>query len=143
MLRSSVLAIHTDSTLARFMTDHQSSVDIRYLSDEQIVDFSLMATFHPAYCKWTFGTTNLGHFDWGIFAGIGAVVSKTPNKQRTERHTAGHAQGILGTDFHLFFLDWLALRLEASMRFYKIPHQWMVPCSFTAGVSFFLPEIQY
>ena len=143
MLRSTILAIHTDTTLSRFMADHQTAIDVQYLSDEQIADVSLMATFHPAYGKWTFDTTNLGYFDWGIFAGIGAVISKTPNDARTERKKTGHAEGILGTDFHFFFLDWLALRLEASMRFYKTPHQWLVPCSFTAGVSFFLPEIHY
>ena len=143
MFRTSLLAIHPNTTLYRFMDKHQSAIDVRYLSDEQIADFSLMATFHPVYGKWTFDTTNLGHFDWGIFAGIGVVLSKTPDDSRTKRKTKGHAEGILGTDFHFFIVDWFALRIEASMRFYQIPHQWMVPCSFTAGVSFFMPEIHY
>ena len=143
MLKSSILSIHTDTALSEFMSKHQSAIDVKYLGDEQIVDFSLTATFHPVYGKWTVETTNLGYFDWGIFAGIGVVVAKTPDKLRTTRDTAAHAEGVFGTDFHFFFLDWLALKLEASLRFYHTPNQWLVPCTFTAGVSFFLPEIEY
>jgi len=140
MFKTSLLAIHADTALSRFMAGHQSAIDVKYLDDEQIIDFALAATFHPVYGKWTVETTNLGYFDWGVFAGIGVVVAKTPDKSRTSRDTTGHAEGILGTDFHFFFLDWLALKLEASLRFYHTPNQWLVPCTFTAGVSFFLPQ---
>ena len=143
MLKTSILSLHSDTALSKFMAKHQTAIDVKYLDDEQIVDFSLAATFHPVYGKWTVETTNLGYFDWGIFAGIGVIVARTPNELRTSRDIAAHAEGVFGTDFHLFLIDWLALKLEASLRFYHTPTQWLVPCTFSVGVSFFLPEIQY
>ena len=141
LLRSSLLMINGTTTLADFMSKHQSAIDAKLLGDEQIVDFALAGTFHPVYGKWTLETTGLGHFDWGIYAGIGVVVSKSADKARVKRETAAHAEGVFGTDFHFFVLDWLAVRLDASLRFYHAPTQWVVPCSITAGVSFFLPRL--
>lgn len=140
-LRGSLLMLHSSTTLGRFVDDHQNSLDVEYLGDEQRGDLSLMATFHPVYGKSTVETSNLGRFDWGIFAGVGVVVSNSVNDARTERTIQAHAQGIFGTDFHIFFLDWIALRLEASLRFYHAPTQWVVPCTLSVGVSFFMPEI--
>ncbi len=141
MLRSSLLMINGTTTLADFLDHHQTTISAKMLGDEQIVDFSLTGTFHPVYGKWTAETTNLGRFDWGIYAGIGLVVSKSANKSRTKRETMTHAEGIFGTDFHFFVLSWLAVRLDASLRFYHAPTQWVVPCTITAGVSFFMPSL--
>lgn len=141
MLRGSLLMIHANTTLGDFISKHQSTLDVKYLGDEQRGDLNVMATFHPVYGKSTFETTNLGRFDWGVFAGIGLVVSNSVNDTRTERSVKAHAQGIFGTDFHIFFLDWIALKLEASLRFYHAPTQWLVPCTISVGVSFFLPKI--
>ena len=140
MLRGSLLMLHTTTSLGDFIDEHQSTMDVKYLGDEQRGDISLMATFHPVYGKSTFDTMNLAGFDWGIFAGIGVVVSNSVNHARTEISTQAHAEGVFGTDFHVFFLNWLALRLEASLRFYHAPTQWVVPCSLSVGVSFFLPK---
>lgn len=140
-LRGSLLMIHSDTTLTEFMETHQSTIDPQLLGDEQRGDMALLATFHPVYGKSTVETFNLGRFDWGIFAGIGVVFSQAANEARTNRSLTAQAQGILGTDAHIFFLDWLALRLEASLRFYKAPTRWYVPCTFSVGVSFFLPEV--
>lgn len=142
MLHTSLLSIHLDTELARFMRSKQKSVDVSYLGDEQIADLSLAATFHPVYGKWTAGSTSLGYFDWGIFAGVGMVISRTANKQRTSREVKAHVEGVFGTDFHFFFTDWLALRLDASLRFYSTPNRWMVPCTFGLGLSFFMPQIK-
>lgn len=141
MLRGSLLMLHTGTTLGDFIDEHQSTMDVKYLGDEQRGDISLMATFHPVYGKSTVETSNLGRFDWGIFAGIGVVVSDSVNDARTETSIQAHAEGVFGTDFHIFFLNWLALRLEASLRFYHAPTQWVVPCTLSVGVSFFLPEL--
>lgn len=139
--RASLLMMHTDTTLSDFIDRHQSSISTDMLGDEQKGDLALMATFHPVYGKTTVETANLGRFDWGVFAGIGVVFSESANAQRTKRDVAAHAEGILGTDAHIFFLDWLALRLEASLRFYHAPTQWVVPCTLSVGVSFLLPEL--
>ena len=141
MLRSSLLMIHGTTTLSDFLDTHQTTIDPKMLGDEQIVDFSLTGTFHPVYGKWTAETMNLGRFDWGIYAGIGLVVSKSANKSRTKRETMAHAEGVFGTDFHFFVLNWLAIRLDASLRFSHAPTQWVVPCTITAGVSFFMPSL--
>ncbi len=140
-LRGSLLMLHSDTTLSEFMGKHQSAIEPELLGDEQRGDHALMATFHPVYGKSTVETTNLGRFDWGIFAGVGLVISNSADKSRTSREIKAHAQGIFGTDLHIFFLDWLALRLEASFRFYPAPTQWVVPCTLSVGVSFLLPEI--
>ena len=141
-LRGSILMIHADSALSDFMDANQSSVAAQMLSDEQRGDIYAVATFHPFYGKWTAGTQNLGHFDWGISAGVGAVFSKTPNKSLTKRDLSAYAEGVFATDAHFFLLSWLALRIEAALRFYKTPQQWVVPASLSIGVSFFLPEIE-
>ena len=141
MLRGTLLMLHADSTLSDFMDAHQSSVASQYLAEEQRGDIGLMATFHPVYGKWTVGTSDLGRFDWGIFAGIGAVFSKSPDKSGLRREFSVYPEGIFGMDAHIFFLDWLALRLEASMRFYKATTRWIVPGELSLGVSFFLPEL--
>ena len=142
MLRGTLFSVHFDTELARFMRKHQDSVDVAYLGDEQLGDVSLLVTFRPVYGKWTAGTTSLGYFDWGIYAGPGVVISKTANKSRTNREKAVHPEGVFGTDLHFFFLDWLALRLDASLRFYYTPNRWMVPCTFGIGLSFFMPPIK-
>ncbi len=139
--RASLLMMHTDTTLSDFIDRHQSSISTDMLGDEQKGDLALVATFHPVYGKTTVETANLGRFDWGVFAGIGVVFSESANARRTKRDVSGHAEGILGTDAHIFFLDWLALRLEASLRFYHAPTQWVVPCTLSVGVSFLLPEL--
>lgn len=140
MLRGSLLMLHADTTLRRFMDSHQNAITTALLADEQLGDVTVMATFHPVYGKATVETSNLLHFDWGIFAGLGAVIARSPNSTHTETAVAAYAEGIFGTDMHIFFLDWLALRLEASLRFYKGSTQWYVPCTLSVGVSFFLPE---
>lgn len=140
-VRGSLLMLHVDTTLSKFMSEHQNSIDVQLLGDEQLGDVALLATFHPVYGKSTVETANLGRFDWGLFAGIGAVFSNAANAERTARGLATQIQGIVGTDAHVFFLDWLALRLEASLRFYKAPSRWYVPCTFSVGVSFFMPEV--
>lgn len=140
MLRGSMLMLHADTTLRRFIDAHQSSIKTSLLADEQLGDVTAMATFHPVYGKATVETANLLRFDWGIFAGLGAVISRSPNDAHTETSVAAYAEGIFGTDMHIFFLDWLALRLEASLRFYKGSTQWYVPCTLSVGVSFLLPE---
>ncbi|MBQ9243686.1 MAG: hypothetical protein IJ165_10790 [Proteobacteria bacterium] len=140
MLRGSMLMLHSDTTLRRFMDDHQSSIQTSLLADEQLGDVTAMATFHPVYGKATLETANLLRFDWGIFAGLGAVIARSPNSAHSETSVAAYAEGIFGTDMHIFFLDWLALRLEASLRFYKGSTQWYVPCTLSVGVSFLLPE---
>lgn len=143
MLRGSLLMAHVDSSLSKFMDAHQSAIASEMLADEQKGDITLVATFHPVYGKWTLSpaNANLGRFDWGIFAGIGVVFSDSVNDSRTQRDLAAHVQGAFGMDAHFFFLDWLALHLEAGLRFYKAPSQWMVPCHLSVGVSFFLPSI--
>ncbi|MBQ9396173.1 MAG: hypothetical protein IJU23_11765 [Proteobacteria bacterium] len=141
MLRGSLLKLHTDTTLGEFMGKHQSTIDTKLLGDEQLGDIGLMASFHPVYGKSTVETQNLARFDWGIFAGIGVVFSQSVNDNRTDRSLKAHAEGIFGTDMHIFFLDWLALRIEASLRFYHAPEQWLVPCTLSVGVSFFLPQL--
>ena len=140
-LRGSLLMIHSDTTLHDFMSQHQSTMDAQMLGDEQRGDLAILATFHPVYGKSTVETFNLARFDWGIFAGVGVVFSNAVNAERTQKEMTTQAQGIIGTDAHIFFLDWIALRLEASLRFYKAPTRWYVPCTFSVGVSFFLPEI--
>ena len=139
-LRGTLLMAHSDTTLSDFMDKHQDTIRSKMLGDEQRGDIELLATFHPIYGKSTIETVNLMHFDWGIFAGLGAVFSDSANKSRTKTELKGHLEGIFGTDAHIFFLDWLALRLEASLRFYHAPTQWLVPCTLSVGVSFFLPE---
>ena len=141
MLRGSLLMLHSDTTLGEFMHDHQSTIDTKLLGDEQRGDIGLMASFHPVYGKSTVETFNLTRFDWGIFAGIGVVFSESVNDSRTSRSLKAHAEGIFGTDMHIFFLDWIALRIEASLRFYHAPEQWIVPCTLSVGVSFFLPQL--
>lgn len=141
-LRGSLLKLHADSTLYDFMDKHQASIAAKMLADEQLGDVALMATFHPIYGKWTAETYNLGRFDWGLFAGVGVVFSNTPNKSFTKQSLSAHAQGILGSDAHFFLLSWLALRLEASLRFYKTPNQWIVPATLSLGLSFFLPSLK-
>lgn len=141
MLRGSLLKLHTSTTLEEFMHDHQSTIDTKLLGDEQLGDVSLMASFHPVYGKSTVETFNLTRFDWGIFAGIGVVLSQSINDNRTDRSLKAHAEGIFGTDMHIFFLEWIALRIEASLRFYHAPEQWLVPCTLSVGVSFFLPQL--
>ena len=140
-VRGSLLMLHMDTTLSKFMSEHQNAIDVQMLGDEQLGDVALLATFHPVYGKSTVETANLGRFDWGLFAGIGAVFSNAANAERTARGFMTQVQGIIGTDAHVFFLDWLALRLEASLRFYKAPTRWYVPCTFSVGVSFFMPEV--
>lgn len=140
-LRGSLLMLHSDTTLSEFMDKHQTTIETQMLGDEQRGDIAILATFHPVYGKSTVETFNLGRFDWGLFAGVGVVFSQAVNKERTARQLTAQAQGIFGTDAHIFFLDWIALRLEASLRFYKAPTRWYVPCTFSIGVSFFLPEV--
>ena len=141
MLRSTLLMVHGTTTLADFVDSHQSTIKAKMLGDEQIVDFSLTGTFHPVYGKWTAETANLGRFDWGIYAGIGLVLSYSADKSYQKREIQPHAEGIFGTDMHFFVLKWLAIRLDASLRFYHAPTQWVVPCSITAGLSFFMPSL--
>lgn len=141
MIRGTLLMAHTGTTLSDFMDKHQDTIENKMLGDEQRGDLELLATFHPVYGKSTVEAFNLAHFDWGIFAGVGMVFSNSANKSHTATDLKTHAQGIFGTDAHIFFLDWLALRLEASLRFYHAPTQWLVPCTFSVGVSFFLPEL--
>lgn len=141
MMRGSILLLHTDTTLADFMGEHSTSGEWERLSESQYGDISWMATFHPVYGKSTVATQNLVRFDWGVFAGFGVAFSESINERRTERAFGAHVEGVFGTDFHIYFLDWLALRLEASMRFYHAPTQWVLPCTLSVGVSFFLPKL--
>ena len=136
MARGSILMAHADTVLSDFMDRHAES---RVYAEEQRGDFTVAATFHPVYGKATVGTQNLWRFDWGVFAGLGVVASDSPNDARTGTSVEAYAEGILGTDFDVYFLDWLAVRLEASMRIYKARTQWMVPCTLSAGVVFVLP----
>lgn len=141
-LRGTLLMIHADTALSDFMDKHQSGLAREMLSDEQRGEIYAAAAFHPIFGKWTAGAQNLGRFDWGISAGVGAVFSKTPNSDYSKRELRAYAEGIFGTDAHFFILPWLALRLEATLRFYKTPRQWVVPAALAVGVSFFLPEIE-
>lgn len=140
-IRGSLLMLHATSTLSDFMDANQSSVAVEMLSDEQQGELQAVATFHPFYGKWTMGTRNLGRFDWGISAGLGAVFSITSNKSYTQRELSTYVEGVFATDAHFFLLSWLALRIEAALRFYKTPKQWVVPASLSIGVSFLLPEL--
>ncbi len=138
-LRGSVLAAHADTELKRFLTKHQPTLDVEMLYEDQLGDLTVMAAYHPLYGKWTAGTTNLGAFDWGVFVGMGAVFVDAPNEALTKREKTAHFEGLLGMDAHVFFLDWLALRIEASIRLYQGTNRFMAPCFLGVGVSFFIP----
>lgn len=141
MLRGGVLMIHADSTLSDFMDRAQSSVAAKMLGDEQKGDILLLASFHPVYGKWTAGTVNLGRFDWGIFVGIGAVFSESVKNHASKRELTAHPEGAFGMDAHIFFLEWLALRFEASLRLYHAPGRYIVPATLSVGVGFFFPQL--
>ena len=138
-LRGSLFMAHSDSRLKRFLEDHQPTLDVEMIYEGQLGDVEVLASYRPLYGKWTAGVTNLGAFDWGIFAGLGAVVVDAPNAGRTERETTAHFEGVLGMDAHVFFYDWLALRLEASLRLYQGTDRFLAPCFLGVGVSFYLP----
>lgn len=138
-LRGSVLAAHSDTALKKFLDEHQPTLDTKLLYESQGGDLTVMATYRPVYGKWTAGVTNLGAFDWGLIAGLGAVFVKAPNASRTKLEQTAHFEGVLGMDAHVFFLDWLALRLEASIRLYQGTDRFMAPCFLGIGVSFYVP----
>lgn len=138
-LRVSIDAMHSDTELRSFMVKKQPVLDVKMLYEDQLVDIAVMGTYRPAYGKWTFGTNNLGVFDVGVLAGLGVAVVDAPDSARTKRETAAHFEGLLGLDARVFFLDWLALRLEASLRLYQGRTQFMAPAFIGLGVSFFVP----
>ncbi len=140
-VRGSILVAHSDTELKTFLDDHQPGLDSRMLYEDQLGDIAVMGTYRPLYGKWTAGATNLGRFDWGILAGLGAVFVDAPNKARSAREKTAHFEGILGMDAHIFFKDWLALRLEASLRLYEGTDRFMVPCFLGVGLSFMVPTL--
>ncbi len=140
-LRGTLLMARADSSLSEFMSEHSHVRDISYLREAQRGDVELLGSFHPVYGKSTVSTTNLWGFTWGIFAGIGVNVSESPNGERTKTEIGAHAEGIVGTEFSVFALDWLAICAEASLRFYHAPKQWVLPGTFSIGVRFFLPKL--
>ncbi|MCL2326130.1 MAG: hypothetical protein FWC40_06525 [Proteobacteria bacterium] len=139
-LRGSMLLARSDTSLSRFLTSHQPTLDIRQLGDTQLGDVFFLASYRPLYGKWAMQTTHLGHFDWGVFLGIGSIIAQSPNAMRTSTQTKARVAGIVGMDAHLSLTSWLALRLEASMRMYQAHQGFLLPCTLALGVSFFFPQ---
>jgi hypothetical protein len=141
-LRGFILMAHTDTKLKRFLEDHQPTLDASLLYEGQLGDILAVASYQPAYGKWTAGTSGLGAFDWGLMAGLGAVIVDAPNKEKMKREKKAHFEGLLGLQAHVFFTTWVALSLEASIRLYQGTDRFMAPCFLGLGISFYAPVAQ-
>lgn len=139
-LRAAITMAHSKTTLARFIAKHQPDLDIHRLNDEQLGHFDLYASYYPVYGKWSAGQFNLGHFSWGLMAGLGLVLSKEAKDMDAKIQISPYFEGLVGTQVQLHILSWLALRIEASLRIYQNAQGFRLPATVSLGLSFTLPN---
>ena len=138
-MRGSLLMAHSDTKLKKFLEEQQPTLDTSMLYEDQLGDIAVMASYQPAYGKWTAGTNGLGAFDWGLLAGLGVAIVDAPDHKKMARKKTAHFEGVLGMNAHVFFTPWVALSLEASIRLYQGTDRFMAPCFLGLGVSFYAP----
>lgn len=139
-LQSSILYIKSKTNLSKFLESNSTAPsDLKQIADTQLARFNLVAVFHPLYGKWSFNRFGLGHFDWGLYAGLGVVVVKEP--KNTQVRTAAHVDAVLGSYFHFFLLPSLALRADLAINLYPSFNAIQVPCTIGLGISYFTPPI--
>ena len=144
--------VPTESDLAAFLADPDDGFGIAiktHLPQKLVWTAGLEGLWSPIHGKIGMFTSKLFHFDVHLALGVGAIgtdvrtrdIGKLAAGEASRKHKVDVAANI-GLGARLYFLDWLAMRIEYRHFFYAADPEGggglSYPAELTLGASFFL-----
>lgn len=141
--------IPVQSELSDFLADREKGFDVKiktFLPQKLEWTAGLEGLWSPVHGKIGLFTSKLFHFDFHLAVGVGAMgtdvrtedIGKLKEGESARKHKVDVAANV-GTGVRLYFLDWLAMRIEYRHYFFAAEQGGVsYPAELTLGAAFFL-----